>query len=121
MTDAAVSIPQADIQALEQLYTFKGRTEVLEFLDKYPFLVPVLLKAPEKIRHYFPDSQLFLEVFIDPESIDWVKLILSILMKLDPYDAVARQNQLDMEWWLKNTTYEVRSKLFTLLEYPDEF
>lgn len=121
MTDTAVKIPQADIESLEQLYTFRGRTEVLEFLDKHAFLVPVLLEAPEKIRHYFPDSQLFLEVVPDAEIVDWVLLVLSILMKLEPYDAVARQNQFDMDWWLKNTTHEVRSKLITLLEYPDEF
>lgn len=56
MTDTALSIPQADIEALEQLYTFRGRTEVLQFLEQYPFLVSVLLEAPEKIRHYFLDN-----------------------------------------------------------------
>lgn len=84
MTDTAVSIPKADMEALEQLYTFRGRTEVLQFLNQYPFLVPVLLEAPDKIRHYFPDSQLFLEVDRDPEIIDWMMLVLSILMDLDP-------------------------------------
>ncbi|MCC5608473.1 hypothetical protein LC612_17195 [Nostoc sp. CHAB 5834] len=121
MTDTAVSISPADIETLEQLYTFRERTEVLEFLDKYPFLIPVLLQAPKKIRHYFPDSQLFLEVVPDPEIIDYVLLVLSILMKLDPDDAIARQKQMDLDWWLNNTTHEVRSQLIMLLEYPDEF
>ncbi|MBN3951160.1 MAG: hypothetical protein HWQ38_33705 [Nostoc sp. NMS7] len=121
MTDTAVSISLADIQTLEQLYTFRERTEVLEFLDKHPFLIPVLLEAPEKIRHYFPDSQLFLEVVPDPEIIDYVLLVLSILMKLDPDDAIARQKQMDLDWWLNSTTHEVRSQFITLLEYPDEF
>lgn len=120
MTDTALSIPQADITQLEQLYTFRGRTEVLQFLEQYPFLVPVLLEAPEKIRHYFPDSQLFLEVVPDAEIIDWVLLVLSILMKLDPDEAVDRLNQMDMEWWV-HTSYEVRKNVCTLLEYPDEF
>ncbi|MBD6615148.1 hypothetical protein FNW02_04600 [Komarekiella sp. 'clone 1'] len=120
MTDAAVSISPADIETLEQFYTYRERTKVLEFLDKHPFLVPVLLEAPKKIRHYFPNSQLFLEVFIDPESINWVQLILSILMKLDPYEAVARLNKLDWDWGLHNS-YDVRSNFFTSLEYSDEF
>ncbi|WP_250125351.1 hypothetical protein [Chroococcidiopsis sp. CCMEE 29] len=120
MTDTAISIPQAEVESLEQFYTFRGRNEVLQFLDRHPFLVPVLLEAPEKIRHYFPDSQLFLEVERDPEIIDYVKLVLSILMKLDPNEAVARLNQLDWNWGLHNS-YEVRSKFFTTLEYPDEF
>ena len=120
MTDAAVSISQTDIAILEQLYIFRGRTEILQFLDKYPFLIPVLLEAPEKIHHYFPDSQLFLEVVPDAEIIDWIHLILSILITLDPDEAVKRLNQLDSDWELHNP-YEVRSKFFTTLEYPDEF
>jgi len=120
MTDTAISIPQADIALLEQFYTLRGRTEVLQFLDQHPFLIPVLLEAPDKIHHYFPDSQLFLEVDRDPEAVDYVKLVISILMKLDPDDAVDRLNQLDWNWGLHNS-YEVRSKFFTTLEYPDEF
>jgi hypothetical protein len=50
MTDTAVSISQSNIQVLEQSYTFRGRTDILQYLDNYPFLLPVLLEAPEKIR-----------------------------------------------------------------------
>lgn len=120
MTDTVISIPQADIEALEQFYTFRGRTEILQFLDRHPFLGSVLLEAPEKIRQYFPDSGLYLEVIPDVEIADWVHLVLSILMKLDPNDAVDRLNQLDWNWGLHNS-YEVRSKFFTTLEYPDDF
>ncbi|MEH2280962.1 MAG: hypothetical protein V7K90_06400 [Nostoc sp.] len=120
MTDTAVSISPADIETLEQLYTFRERTEVLEFLDKHPFLIPVLLEAPEKIRHYFPDSQLFLEVVPDRETIDWVQLILSILMKLDPHEAVARLHQFD-DNWSRGLSHQVHQQFFTTLEYPDEF
>lgn len=121
MTDTAISIPQADIELLEQLYTFRGRTEILQFLDQYPFLVRVLLEAPEKIRQYFPNYELFLEVIPDPEIIDYVLLVLSIVINLDPNDAVDRLNQMNLDWWLKNTTHEVRRNLCTLLEYPNEF
>ena len=119
MTNTAISISQPDIELLEQLYTFREQIEVLEFLDKYPFLIPVLLEAPEKIRQYFPDSQLFLEVVPDVEIIDLVLLILSIRINLDPNDAVDRLNQLDWNWGLHNSS-EVRSNFFTTLEYPDE-
>jgi hypothetical protein len=118
MTNTAFSIHQADIEALKQLYTFREQTEVLQFLKQYPFLIPVLLEAPEKIRHYFPDCQLFLEVSIDPEIIDYVLLVLSILINLDPDEAVDRLHQLDKDWWLNSTTHEVRRNLCTLLEYP---
>lgn len=120
MTNTASSISQTDIELLEQLYTFRGKTEILKFLDKYPFLVAVLLEAPKKIRQYFPDSQLFLEVVLDVEIIDLVLLILSIRINIDPNDAVNQLNQMDMNWWV-HTPYEVRKNVCTLLEYPDEF
>ncbi|QSJ14233.1 hypothetical protein JYQ62_20090 [Nostoc sp. UHCC 0702] len=120
MTDAAVSISQTDIATLEQLYIFRGRTEILQFLDKYPFLIPVLLEAPEKIHHYFPDSQLFLEVVPDAEIIDWIHLILSILITLDPHEAVAKLHQLDEDWSI-GLSHQVHQLFFTTLEYPDEF
>lgn len=120
MTDTAVTIPQADIEALKRSYTFREQDEVVQFLAQYPFLIPVLLEAPEKIRHYFPDSQLFLEVVPDAEVIDWVQLVLSIQMKLDPYEATAREKQLDQDWWL-GVPHEVRQQVCTLLEYPDDF
>ena len=119
MTNTAITISQTDIELLEQLYTFREQIEVLEFLDKHPFLIPVLLEAPEKIRQYFPDSQLFLEVVPDVEIIDLVLLILSIRINLDPNDAVDRLNQLDWNWGLHNS-FEVRSNFITTLEYPDE-
>jgi hypothetical protein len=120
MTDTAVTIPQADIEALMRSYTFREQDEVVQFLAQYPFLIPVLLEAPEKIRQYFPDSQLFLEVVPDAEVIDWVQLVLSILTNLEPYKAVNKLHQLDRDWWLNNTSHEIRKQLFTLLEYPDE-
>lgn len=119
MTETALSISEVDVKTLEQLYTFRERTEVLAFLNKYPFLVPVLLEAPAKIEQYFPNSQLFLEVVPDAEIAEWVLLVLSILMNLDPNDAVNRLNQMDMNWWV-HTPYEVRKNVCTLLEYSDE-
>ena len=120
MTETAVTIPQSDLEAIERSYIFRGHEEVIKFISKYPFLVPVLVEAPTKIRHYFPDSQLFLEVVYDPEMSNWVQLVLSIQISLDPYLAVERENQLDKDWWL-DFPHEVHKQLCTLLEYPDDF
>ncbi len=120
MTDTVVSIPPADLKTLENLYTFREQAKIYEFLDQHPFLVPVLLEAPDKIRHYFPDSQLFLEVLVDPESIDWIQLALSILVKIHPHEAVSRLHQLD-DNWSGGLSHQVHQQFFTTLEYPDEF
>ncbi|MEB3179946.1 MAG: hypothetical protein VKL59_13045 [Nostocaceae cyanobacterium] len=120
MTDTTLNISPADIETLEQLYRLRSRSEVLEFINKYPFLLPVLLEAPEKIRQYFPDSQLFLEVDTDAEIPDWVHLVLSILMNLEPDEAVDRLHELDKDWF-RGLPYQVHQQFFTTLEYPDEF
>ncbi|HEY9876769.1 MAG TPA: hypothetical protein V6D12_25315 [Candidatus Obscuribacterales bacterium] len=117
---ASPSIPQSEIESLEQLYTLRERAEVLQFLEKYPFLVPVLLEAPSSIRQDFPDEPLFIKVVPDPEIVDYVQLVLSILTTIDPHEAVNRLHHLDKNWLL-NLSHEVRERLCTLLEYPDDF
>lgn len=114
------SISQSDIKSLDKLYTLRERTETLEFINKYPFLVPVLLEAPKRIYQYFPDSQLFLEAIPDPEMVNYVQLVLSILITLEPEDAVDRLNQLDREWW-HSVPHEVWQHLCVIVEYPDDF
>ena len=80
----------------------------------------VVLDSPNKIYHYFPDSQLCLEIFIDPESNDSVQLVLSIRVKLDPHDAGAKLRQLDRDW-LKTLSPQVHDSFFTVIKNPDEF
>ena len=115
MINAAVTLPEADIEALEQFYTFKGPE--LQFLNQNPSLVPVLLEAPEKIHHYFPNSQLSLESSSDTEIIDWVQLILFIRVSLDSKEAMDRLYHLDQDWWL-NTPEQAREQICILLAYP---
>ncbi len=117
---APVIIPKTEIEAIERSYTLREKTEVIQFLENHPFLVPVLLEAPEKIRYYFPDEELFIQVDYDPENINYVQLVLSILTKITPDDAVDRLNKLDKNWSL-SLSYQVREKFFTILEYSDDF
>jgi hypothetical protein len=60
------SLATLDIESLENLYNFRQKTQVLEFLEKHPFLIPLLLEAHPHIRQHFPDSPLFLEYVPDP-------------------------------------------------------
>ena len=76
---ATLAISQSDIESLERLYTFRGKAEVVKFLEKYPFLVATLRSAPEKSRRHFPDEQLFLQVAHAPEILNCADLGLSIL------------------------------------------
>ncbi len=56
MTEATLNIPTLETKQIQQLYTFQDRDpgEVLQFIEKYSFLVPLLLEAPKKIYQFFP-------------------------------------------------------------------
>jgi len=92
--------PQAAIELLERLYTFRQRAEVLGFLDRHSFLVSLLLEAYNKIRNHFPHSQVFLEVISDPEVEGVEELFAYILTSLPIDEALARLDSLDEEWFL---------------------
>ncbi|HID61453.1 MAG TPA: hypothetical protein EYP49_01715 [Anaerolineae bacterium] len=97
---STVRVQRAVLQLLERLYTFRRRVEVLGFLEKYPFLAPLLLEAYDRIRIYFPDSPLFLEVVTEPEANDDYQLVVSVAIVLDPDEALESLEQFDEDWWL---------------------
>lgn len=86
-------------ERLQALYTFREPAKVTRFLEQYPFLIPLLLEAPEQIRIYFPGSPLFLQYLPDPE-IDYPLLVLYVGTNLEPEEAVERLDQLD-DWWVE--------------------
>ena len=102
-TTPRVSIDQTEIDQIEKLYTLRERSEVLQFLNHYPFLIAILLEAPDKIRDYFPGDPIFLEVVIDPESIspDDDTMFIIIASNIDPEESLERLWELDKNWWLK--------------------
>lgn len=94
-----------DIESVEKLYTFQGKTEVLQFLEKYPFLVPLVLEAHQHIRHHFPDSALYLQHITDPEY-DHPQLAVYIdrPKELNAEEAIDALERIDDEWWLDAET-----------------
>ena len=88
MTKTTLTIPTLETKKIEQLYTFKDREqgEILQFIRKYSFLVPLLLEAPQKIYQFFPNAPLTLTVHIDPESYfeEDIELVLLITTDMDP-------------------------------------
>lgn len=102
-----------EIQAIERLYAFRGKPEVLRFLETYPFLASLLLEAYGRIKKYFSDAQIFLKVVADPEAInddldnntemmdDYEELVAFIATHLAPQEAVEKLKQFYQEWWLQ--------------------
>ena len=101
----------AELESLEKLYIWRGKTEILQFLEKHDFLIPVLLEAPDKIGNYFPGKKLCLEVEADSESIDSAQLFLDIIIDGDADEiideALDKEDKLSEDWYL-HLPYEVR-------------
>lgn len=93
-------VPPTQLAFLERQYTLRERGEVLQFLEKHPYLVELLLEAYGKIEAYFLRSEVFLEVAHDPEASDGDELVASIATTLKPKEAMQSLNQFDDDWWL---------------------
>ncbi|MFB2836674.1 hypothetical protein [Floridanema evergladense] len=93
------SLANLDFESLENLYNFLQKPEVLDFLEKHPFLIPLLLEVHTQIRQHFPDAPLFLEYVPDPE-IDHPHLVVYIATNLETEAALDRMDLLD-DWWVE--------------------
>ena len=113
MTSSTLNLRIDQIKQLQEIYSFKDR-EVLQFIEKYPFLMPLLLEAPDKVREFFPDAGLALKVNIDPESCseESNELLLLIKSDIDPEESVDILEELDDAWWTK-VEHLSQGKMFT--------
>lgn len=91
-----------DLKSLEALYYLRGSAEIAVFLEKYGFLIPILLEAYPQIQAHFPDAVCALEVFVDPDSPGHQDLLLTISTTLDVDQAFATLKQFDKAWWVAN-------------------
>lgn len=119
----ALSVPQVDAKYLRQLgllqqwYVIRGeRTELLHFLEKYPFLVSLLLEVYLHIEEFFPHSLVYLSVSTDLEEFGTDRLIAFISTNLDPDNALDALSAFDKKWWL-NSLKRAQGKLCITLEF----
>jgi len=112
------SYPTLELEALEQLYIFRRRSEVIKFLVDNSFLFLPIQEAYEQIRNHFGSSaqQVVLEVVTDPEVAGDQELVIFIRTNLSPDEAYKKLKQLDEEWWL-DAPANVRKKLCIDVEF----
>jgi hypothetical protein len=82
--------------------TLETTSPVPAFLEKYPSLISLLPEIRRKLRDYFPDSPVSLDVAADPDEADREQLVVAVATHLTPSDAVGRLGQFDRDWWLDN-------------------
>ncbi len=92
-------------EKLAELYQFREEKEVEAFLEKHPYLVPLLLEAREQVARYFgPETPVMLKVFYDSEDDEGAELFGLIQSKLSYEEARERLAQFDQGWWLENSS-----------------
>lgn len=106
----------AGLHELEFLYAFRRREEVLNFLGLNPFLMPVLVEAQAELKTYFPNAELYLEMFTDRETIEGDHLIIFIATDLRGTEALKILDRFDDTWWINNID-RVGGKISINLEY----
>jgi hypothetical protein len=90
----------ATFSSIERLYSLTGKAAVTRILDKYSFLILLLLEAHEKIAVYFLNPEVSLEVITDPETEGDYQLLASVSTSLGAEDAYRRLKEFDRAWWL---------------------
>ena len=75
--------------------------EIRAFIKKHPHLYFFLDSAPVHIEEYFPDSELRLELYRDPEGQMSDEVAIYISTDLAPDEALDRLSELDRTWWLE--------------------
>jgi len=108
------SKPRGYINELLERYTFgKDSNEILSFLEKNYFLIPIVFEADGEIKKYFPHidaEDLKLEKFFNLETQE-EKLYIVIMVDLTPEEALIKLDELKSSWWrsnIKKTQWKLR-------------
>lgn len=96
------------------LYSIAQPKEVEDFLEKNPFLIPLLSATYQNIRKFFSYSKVTLDVEIDDEY-GTESLAAHVVTSLPLEEAYKQLKQFDWQWWL-NVLDQAKSKFYVDLE-----
>lgn len=101
------------VQKLAAFYALREPIELVQFFRIHLSLIPLLLELYHKVKLYFSDAQMFLEFVVDSDTIEKQSsngdLVVSIVTRLNPVDAVKNLEQFYEQWWLY-TSPEIQDK-----------
>jgi hypothetical protein len=96
---AAVSL---QIERLRKRYEFRNKEEIAGFIKANPQIESLLFEALEPITTVFPASQLYLEIYHNPEYQDSNQLVINIATELGVKEALKELDKIDRGWWGSN-------------------
>ena len=102
------------ISMLDQ--NFHVDSTAFTFLKTHQFLAPLLVSGHPHIRACFPDSDVYIETVVDPETNDNEQVVVAIAPTVPPSEALARYQQLKQQWLIP-ITHQAQGKIVVLLGY----
>jgi hypothetical protein len=89
------------LHALSRDFELDDKRQILAFLESHPAVVSLLPEIRSKIRDYFGDEPVRLEVFLDPEWEDAPPELFAVVRTTRPSrEALDLIHRFDREWWL---------------------
>jgi hypothetical protein len=113
MNSMAQKYSFSPIEDVLALYTVPQPEEVQDFLEKNPFLIPLVSATYENIRKYFTYSDVTLDLEIDPED-RTESLAAHVITSLSVEESYKQLKQFDWQWWL-NVLDQARSEFYVNL------
>jgi hypothetical protein len=100
-----MALPKAetrtDLSKVRAAYVFADEDEVTARLHEYPFLVPLLEEARDRLTAYFgPDAPVRIDLACDPAGEDR-SLFARVITDLPVDESLDRLDKFDWEWWLE--------------------
>jgi len=96
----------SEVGELEAFYQFDDSAEqVVAFLPKHSFLLPLLVEAAQEIAKFFPNNQPLLHCFTNPEDKEDEMLFILLGTTEDTSQALHKLNQFEETWWLNEMTW----------------
>jgi hypothetical protein len=97
-------LTSSDFRQLEQIYNYRNKQQVQQFLKNHPELVKFLVDSRDHLLKYFGDeAKFFLEVVRDPEATGILEaLFVNISTQMSVEDALNQLDELDRDWHFDN-------------------
>jgi hypothetical protein len=75
--------------------------ELVEYLNLFPFINPILSEAHQRLKELYPDADFVLDILIDPEDPqDGTALILYFFTFLQLEKASVIFDKFEEDWWI---------------------
>lgn len=117
MAQSLLNHPKAFMRELALEYEIADEDAILEFLERYPDVAPLLSDIRANIRRFFGEEPVRLELSYDPEcpEVD-PDLVANIQTLYRSQEALDRLHQFDDAWWIKKLG-ETNAPLIVSIEH----